>query len=136
MYNEQAAKYDSTMATAFVLLNIDMEHGTPSTAIGPQIGMEATSLSRILKTMEERGAICRLKNPNDGRGVIIKLTEFGKEQRSFAKKVVIRFNEVIKENISQDQLKSFFDTIYIINKLIKENAFFFEEYNKDKSKKS
>ena len=31
MYNEQAAKHDSTMATAFVLLNIDYENGTPST---------------------------------------------------------------------------------------------------------
>lgn len=29
MYNDQAAKYDSTMAMAFVLLNIDMEDGTP-----------------------------------------------------------------------------------------------------------
>ena len=34
MYNEQATKYDSTMAMAFVLLNVDIEHGTPSTALG------------------------------------------------------------------------------------------------------
>ena len=33
MYNEQASKHDSTMATAFVLLNIDYENGTPSTAL-------------------------------------------------------------------------------------------------------
>ena len=50
LYNEQAAKHDSTMATAFVLLNIDHENGTPSTALGPLMGMEPTSLSRILKT--------------------------------------------------------------------------------------
>ena len=66
MYNEQAVKYDSTMAMAFVLLNIDMEKGTPSTALGPQMGMEPTSLSRILKNMEEKGAIYREKNPEDG----------------------------------------------------------------------
>ena len=52
MYNEQAVKFDSTMAMAFVLLTIDKENGTPSTALGPKMGMEPTSLSRILKSMD------------------------------------------------------------------------------------
>jgi DNA-binding MarR family transcriptional regulator len=128
IYNDQAAKYDSTMAMAFVLLNIDKINGTPSTAIGPQIGMEATSLSRILKSMEDKGAIHREKNPKDGRGILIKLTSLGLEERAFAKKVVIRFNEVIRENTTPEQIQHFFEVIFTINKLIKENAFFFD-YN-------
>jgi DNA-binding MarR family transcriptional regulator len=135
MYNDQAAKYDSTMAMAFVLLNIDMEDGTPSTSIGPQIGMEATSLSRILKSMEDKGAIYREPNPQDGRSVIIKLTQLGMEERAFARKVVIRFNEVIRENVSAEQLNHFFDVMSSINRLIKENAFFFEDYRNGKKKK-
>lgn len=136
MYNDQAAKYDSTMAMAFVLLNIDMEEGTPSTSIGPQIGMEATSLSRILKSMEDKGAIYREPNPQDGRSVIIKLTQLGLEERAFARKVVIRFNEVIRENVSSEKLNNFFEVIGDINRLIKENAFFFEDYRKVKKKKN
>ncbi len=136
MYNDQAAKYDSTMAMAFVLLNIDMEEGTPSTSIGPQIGMEATSLSRILKSMEDKGAIYREPNPQDGRSVIIKLTQLGLEERAFARKVVIRFNEVIRENVSSEKLNHFFEVIGDINRLIKENAFFFEDYRKVKKKKN
>ena len=135
MYNDQAAKYDSTMAMAFVLLNIDMEDGTPSTSIGPQIGMEATSLSRILKSMEDKGAIYREPNPQDGRSVIIKLTQLGMEERAFARKVVIRFNEVIRENVSTEKLNHFFEVMGAINRLIKENAFFFEDYRKVKKKK-
>ena len=45
------------MATGFALLSIDPEKGTPSTSLGPKMGMEATSLSRTLKTMEEKGLI-------------------------------------------------------------------------------
>ena len=61
MYNEQAVKFESTMSMAFVLLNVDKENGTPSTSLGPLMGMEPTSLSRILKNMEEKGAIYREK---------------------------------------------------------------------------
>jgi hypothetical protein len=34
MYNEEASKYDASMATGFALLSIDKEGGTPST--GPK----------------------------------------------------------------------------------------------------
>jgi len=47
MYNQIALKYDTSQATGFVLLSIAKE-GTPSTTIAPLLGMEATSLSRIL----------------------------------------------------------------------------------------
>ena len=80
MYNKEANKFDSTMATGFALLSIDAE-GTSSTTLGPKMGMEPTSLSRLLNTMEERDLIYRTQNPNDGRSILIHLTPFGKEKR-------------------------------------------------------
>ena len=120
MYNEQAMKHDSTMATAFVLLNIDKQNGTPSTALGPSMGMEPTSLSRILKAMEDKGAICREKNPEDGRSVIIKLTDYVKEMRKISKGHVIQFNETIKGQLSEKELEGFFKVTSTINKMIAE----------------
>ena len=73
--------YDATMTMAFTLLSIDAG-GTPSTALGPKMGMESTSLSRLLNTMEERGYIERRPNTEDGRGVLIFLTQQGKEKRA------------------------------------------------------
>tara|TARA_B100000809_G_scaffold266900_1_gene332723 strand:+ start:14042 stop:14503 length:462 start_codon:yes stop_codon:yes gene_type:complete len=124
MYNEEAAKYDSTMATGFMLLNIDYETGTASTALGPKMGMEPTSLSRLLKKMEERGLIYREKNPNDGRGVLIKLTHFGIEKRETSKQSVIQFNDVIKEKISEEKLQHFFEVTNTVNKLISNKLIF------------
>lgn len=118
LYNERAAKHDSTMATAFVLLNIDYENGTPSTALGPLMGMEPTSLSRILKSMEDKGAISREKNPEDGRSVIIKLTDYGKEMREVSKESVITFNNTIREHVTEEELENFFKVTSTINKLI------------------
>ena len=118
MYNEQASKHDSTMAMAFVLLNIDYENGTPSTSLGPLMGMEPTSLSRILKTMEDKGTIYRTKNPDDGRSVIIKLTEQGKNMRKISKGHVIQFNDAVSKAVSNKELEGFFKVTTTINKLI------------------
>lgn len=107
MYNEEAGKKDSTMATGFALISIDPEDGTPSTALGPKMGMEATSLSRTLKNMEERGLIERKPNPLDGRGVLIHLTDFGREMREYSKGVVLRFDEAVHEHISEEDLQTF-----------------------------
>ena len=108
MYTREASKFDSTMATGFALLNIDPE-GTPSTALGPKMGMENTSLSRLLKTMEERQLIERKPDPADGRGVLIFLTPFGKEKRNISREVVLNFNEKVSRELSETQLKHFFE---------------------------
>tara|TARA_R100000935_G_scaffold58763_1_gene97647 strand:- start:4019 stop:4474 length:456 start_codon:yes stop_codon:yes gene_type:complete len=107
MYNEEAGRKESTMATGFALISIDPEAGTPSTALGPKMGMEATSLSRTLKSMEQKGLIERRPNPEDGRGVLIHLTPFGKEMREFSKGVVLRFDEAVREHVSDEDLAIF-----------------------------
>jgi DNA-binding MarR family transcriptional regulator len=119
------------MAMAFVLLTIDKEKGTPSTALGPLMGMEPTSLSRILKSMEDKGAISREKNPEDGRSVIIKLTKYGLEMRKFSKNHVYQFNNVVREYVTENELESFFKVMITINKLIAEKKIF-ETVNQDK----
>ena len=118
MYNEEAAKFGTTMATGFTLLSVDREEGTPSTALGPMMGMEATSLSRILKTMEEKGLIERKPNPEDGRGVIIHLTDFGLEKRDYSKERVLKFNETIRKNISEEKLNNFYEVADLITELV------------------
>ncbi|NNK39936.1 MAG: MarR family transcriptional regulator [Winogradskyella sp.] len=118
MYNEEAAKFGTTMATGFALLSIDPEKGTPSTSLGPKMGMEATSLSRTLKTMEEKGLIERKPNPEDGRGVLIHLTEFGREKRAYSRERVLIFNEAIKAKIQDEKIHHFYEVAEIINNMI------------------
>jgi DNA-binding MarR family transcriptional regulator len=124
MYNDEASNYGATMATGFTLLSIDKEGGTPSTTLGPKMGMEATSLTRTLKSMEEKGLIYRKPNPDDGRGILIYLTEFGKEKRELSRNTVLKFNEVVKQNVSAEKLQDFMEVSEIINELISEKKIF------------
>ncbi|MBJ7881143.1 MarR family winged helix-turn-helix transcriptional regulator [Gelidibacter salicanalis] len=129
MYNEEASKFDSTMATGFALLSIDPEKGTPSTAMGPKMGMEATSLSRTLKSMEARGLIERRPNPEDGRGVLIFLTDFGKQKRAYSREKVLIFNETIRKSVTDEQLKHFYEVAEVINNMISNKNIYNQKEN-------
>ena len=108
MYNREASKFGSTMATGFALLNIEPE-GTPSTSLGPKLGMESTSLSRLLNSMEKKNLIKRMTNPADGRGVLIFLSPFGKVKRDDSRMVVLNFNKVIEDQLTEEQIRHFFE---------------------------
>jgi len=129
MYNEQAAKFGYTASIGYVLLYIDNVEGTPATKIGPLIGMEPRSLTRMLKGLEESELIRRVQDKKDKRLVKIFLTEKGKEKKEMAKKVVRRFNQVVREEIPEEKLKVFFEVAEKINSIIDHK----EIYNNNKT---
>lgn len=129
LYNTEAAKHDFTMSVGQVLLNIDSKKGTPSTKLGPAMGMEATSLTRILKSMETKGLIERKPDPDDGRMVRIFLTDTGRQKRQIAREKVLRFNEIVQLNTEPKELKAFFKVLDNINLMIEQQEIFEDEKN-------
>ncbi len=121
MYNQEALKNDITTSIAFVLLNINSTEGTPATKIAPLIGLESRSLVRMLKSMEEKGLICRRADPLDRRLVRIFLTPKGQEKKDIAYKTVIAFNQYVLKRIPVKELKIFFKVIQQINLMVEES---------------
>lgn len=85
MYSEQASMHNSTAVQALTLLKIDPKEGTRSTNLGPKMAIEPTSLTRIIKLLEDNGYIYKEKTTNDKREVIIKLTDKGLNSRNLSK---------------------------------------------------
>lgn len=123
MYNQQASKHDITMSMGFVLLNIHSE-GTPATKIAPLMGLEARSLSRLLKSMEEKGLICREADATDKRMVRIVLTKEGKKKKERSRETVLRFNEAVRSHVEAKKLNTFFQVLQEIQKVVeKDNVY-------------
>lgn len=116
MYNSRAVKQGITTSIGFVLLNIDAENGTPATRIAPLIGLETRSLTRMLRSLEENGLICRVPDKYDRRMVRIFLTEKGKEKREISRQTVLAFNHLVREKIAPGKLEIFFE---VINEIVK-----------------
>lgn len=121
MYNQKAIKNDITTSIGFVLLNIQSEEGTPATKIAPLMGLEARSLTRMLKTMEQKGLIYKEPDPVDKRSVRIFLTALGKEKKAISSKTVKDFNNEVRALVPAEKLKIFFEVIQDINKVIEQS---------------
>ena len=124
MYNQYGQDFDITASTGFVLLNIDSEEGTPATKIAPALGMEARSLTRMLKSLEEKGWIYREPDPNDGRSIRIFLTDLGKEKRELSRHAVKEFNNQVSKNVGSSELRTFFKVLSEISTTIESNIVF------------
>lgn len=118
MYNQKAAQEDFTTSIGFVLININSKDGTPATKIAPMMGLEARSLTRMLKSMEEKGLIFKKPDPTDKRSVRIFLTEEGKRKKEISVKTIKDFNLAVRELVSEEELKSFFQIFDKINQAI------------------
>jgi DNA-binding MarR family transcriptional regulator len=123
MYNQQALKYDATMSMGFVLLNINTDEGTAATKIAPLMGLEARSLTRLLKSMEEKGLIYREADKNDKRSVRILLTKEGRRKKEKARETVLKFNNAVRQEVSDEKINVFFEVLQKINKIIDKNIY-------------
>lgn len=123
LYNSIAQEHGVNMSVGYALIKIDPEYGTPSTKLGPLMGMESRSLTRTLKSMEKENLIVKCPDKKDKRVIRIVLTDFGVEQREIAKKVVIDFNTIINDKLTDTEKENFFSSIGKINEVLESQLF-------------
>ena len=111
MYNAEATLHGGTLAMAHFLLCVDSHDGSFASEIAPQLGMESTSLSRIISSLEEKKLIQRQADKNDKRKIKIILTAKGKAQKELAKNIVRNFNHLAEVKLGKDKISDFFRTI-------------------------
>tara|TARA_B100001093_G_scaffold290477_1_gene277378 strand:- start:3892 stop:4329 length:438 start_codon:yes stop_codon:yes gene_type:complete len=119
LYNRSANAHDSTSSMGFALLNIE-KVGTPSTQLGPKMGMESRSLSRILKSMLDSGLIFKKGDKSDKRKTHIFLSDKGLSLRKIAAHQVKSFNECVFNKVSRKELKAFYKVMDAVDESIEE----------------
>ena len=117
-YNEQNSKEIGTLSTAFVLMTINEKFGTQVTKIAPRMGMEPNSLSRLLKSLEEKELVFKRKDTKDKRKVYICLTENGLKLRNIAAERLFSLEKSIKDKISTTDLSAFYKVTDAISEII------------------
>lgn len=117
MYNLIALENGITQGIGYALINIG-EEGIPATKIAPLMGMTSSSLSRMLKKMQDEGMIYRKPDKDDRRIVRIFLTIDGSKLRNKVREVVLSFNNELFKKLDIEDLRAF----ERVNNIIKEQA--------------
>ena len=117
MYNVLASENGITQGIGYVLINIGRE-GVPATKIAPMMGMGVSSLTRLLKNMENDGLIFRKPSEEDRRVVNVFLTPRGIELRKEVKNAVIDFNNKLSEKINPTDMETFTRVSQIIREQV------------------
>jgi DNA-binding MarR family transcriptional regulator len=121
MYNSYALHANLTIPVAYVLLLLSKNKGTLSTQIAPLLGMEAGSITRLLKSMEQQNLISRRADQTDKRQVSVYLTDFGIKKRAEAGKIVKVFNDLVENKISPKKLNTFLSVLHEIVDIAENN---------------
>jgi len=114
-----AAVEGMTMSYGFILMMVEKE-GTPSTQLGPKMGMEATSLSRTINAMEVDGLIRRSSSEKDKRISLVFLTELGVQKRKMVKQFILEFNEKLTSKLKKKDLDGFFTVMNALDESVDE----------------
>jgi DNA-binding MarR family transcriptional regulator len=114
-----AAVEGMTMSYGFILMMVEKE-GTPSTQLGPKMGMEATSLSRTINAMEKDGLIRRSSSEKDKRITLVFLTEMGVQKRKMVKQFILEFNEKLTTKLKKKDLEGFFTVMNALDESVDE----------------
>lgn len=118
MYNVLAIENNITQGIGYALINIGKD-GIPATKIAPMMGMTSSSLSRLLKNMEDDGLIYRKSDNGDKRIVKIFVTEKGFKLREEVRQAVVSFNKKVMEQISKDEMTAFQKVTFLIREQVK-----------------
>jgi DNA-binding MarR family transcriptional regulator len=114
-----AAVEGMTMSYGFILMMVEKE-GTPSTQLGPKMGMEATSLSRTINAMEKDGLIRRSSSEKDKRITLVFLTEMGVQKRKMVKQFILEFNKKLTTKLKKKDLEGFFTVMNALDESVDE----------------
>ena len=82
------------------------------------MGMESTSLSRLLNSLEKQALISRESNPNDGRSVLIKLTRKGLKMRNYSREAVLDFNHQVLSEVTEEEVRGFFKVMTRVSEVV------------------
>lgn len=83
-----AAKFDSSLQpAAFHIVRWLYSYGpTNAATLAESTAMDRSSVSRLVKQLQSLGYVSREASPNDGRGIVLSLTEYGQQKISDALK--------------------------------------------------
>jgi DNA-binding MarR family transcriptional regulator len=94
------------MQGARVLIHLLEQEGLRCSSLANAVGLEATALSHLMRSLAEQGLIHRARASGDQRGVEVSLTEKGREVAQMCRQVNVRTEELLVAGLEQGDVQN------------------------------
>ncbi|MCK9191054.1 MAG: MarR family transcriptional regulator [Sphaerochaetaceae bacterium] len=105
------------------IVNIDEGKSCNQQEICDSFVIDKSLATRAIKSLVEKGFIERLKNPDDKREYLLKLTERGKEVKPIIVQKLTNWTDILTEGLSQEEIDERYSNLEIMSQnALKENT--------------
>ncbi|MFX1237080.1 MAG: MarR family winged helix-turn-helix transcriptional regulator [Promethearchaeota archaeon] len=104
---QQKPQFDEkhiTPSQLFILRVLWLKDGFPLKYLATAAKCSRSTMTGIIDTMEKNGLVSRVSNPKDGRSILVKLTEMGKDLKDYTPPLDIYLLNHCK-NFSKEELQ-------------------------------
>jgi DNA-binding MarR family transcriptional regulator len=105
-----------------VIKIIGMEGEIMPSTIGKHMGMDKSSLTRMIDDLEKKGMVFRKTDPEDRRKVLISLTEKGLECYDYSNQVADEILKLVDDKDVEDYIQSLETMVRILRKAASQQA--------------
>ena len=118
--DRMASTVGLTQAVAWPAIKISRmgDHVRPG-ALAESLGIEASSLVRVMDQLFEDGVIERREDANDRRAKTLSLTDKGREKVRLLEEALIPFRQSLLDGLSQEQLDACYHVFTTIGNRLK-----------------
>lgn len=104
LYDDALAAHGLTIGQFGILANLRRREPVGVAALAERISSDASTLSRLLKPLAGTGLISIERDPNDGRGKAIRLTDAGRDRVHAARTAWDAAQSTIAERLGDERL--------------------------------
>ncbi|WP_364703060.1 MarR family winged helix-turn-helix transcriptional regulator [Streptomyces ossamyceticus] len=96
----------------FAVLNtLVAEPGLDQRTVGERVGLDRSTMSEVIARLGRRGLLDKVRDPQDGRRFLLRLTEDGVRTHRRLTVRTARMNQVFLAPLSEDEQSQFFELI-------------------------
>lgn len=109
--NQELKKFSLNSAELVYLIHIRGEEPTQLKTLSSHLRMDDAQTSRIVKSLEEKGLLEKIRSREDGRAFEVRLTEHGKKLRPKILADLFHWIQEITQGIPEDELQPFINNL-------------------------
>lgn len=117
VYLDAALKeYNLTASELAFIISLFKKDGISQEELSTRLAIDKAATANALRSLENKGYVSRMRNPQDRRANIIIVTEYARRMEDGIRHQLVNWTNFLTEGIDEDSVKTMFE---VLEKMVK-----------------